>query len=296
MWKEKEITMSKDWKLSLIDKDLLYKVLSVPSFTGMEDRMRDFLLDYAKNHNYEVSVDDKGNVYMVKGELKDGEYYPCLVAHMDTVQERQIPYIEKDLPVPLETDDIDGLHMIYGDGYGIGGDDKAGIAVALAIMKLIPACKAVFFVEEEIGCCGSSEVELKWFKDVGYILAFDSPGCNCSSWSCNGNRLFDRKFYEDYLVELDEKFGPMTYFAHPYTDVMVLRENTSLACMNIGAGYYDQHTLYEYVIAEEVDRAVAIGMHLIDRLGMKEYVLPFISSLNPSDDPDYYYFAEKFGK
>ena len=96
-------------------------------------------------------------------------------------------------------------------------------------------------------------------------------------------------------MELDEKFGPMTYFAHPYTDVMILRENTSLACMNIGAGYYDQHTLHEYVIAEEVDLAVAIGKHLIERLGRREHVISFTPShLIKGDDSDYDYFAEKF--
>ena len=198
--------MNANWKLSLIDKELLYKVLSVPSFVSMETRMQEFLLDYAKEQDYRAKIDDTGNVYMEKGELKEGEYYPCLVAHMDTVQEHQVRYIEKGLPIPLETDYINGLHIIYSNGYGIGGDDKAGIAAALAIMKLIPVCKAVFFVEEEIGCCGSSKAELTWFKDVGYILAFDSPGGNCASWSCNGDRLFDRKFYEEYLVELDEKF------------------------------------------------------------------------------------------
>ena len=287
--------MNDDWTLSLIDKKLLYKVLSVPSFTSMVTRMQEFLLGYAKGKGYEASIDEKGNVYMSKGELKEGEFYPCVAAHIDTVQERQIPYIEKNLPLPLETDDIDGLHMIYIDGFGLGGDDKAGVAASLALMELMPVCKAAFFVEEEIGCCGSSKADLAWFKDVGYILAFDSPGSNCSSWSCNDNRLFDRKFYEDYLVELDEKFGPMTYFAHPYTDVMILRENTSLACLNIGAGYYDQHMLNEYVIAEEVDRAVAIGKHLIERLGRREHVIPFTPRYKMvGGDPEYDYFEEKF--
>ena len=37
---------------------------------------------------------------------------------------------------------------------------------------------------------------------------------------------------------------------------MMLRRNTSLACMNVYAGYYHYHTNYESCIAEEMDEAV----------------------------------------
>ena len=58
----------------------------MPSFTTMETRMQEFLLDYAKGKGYMASMDEKGNVYMSKGELAEGEFYPCVAAHMDTVQ------------------------------------------------------------------------------------------------------------------------------------------------------------------------------------------------------------------
>ena len=286
--------LNKDWELLFIDKDLLYKVLSIPSYFGQEKRMQEFLLEYAANKGLQASIDNKGNVYMSKGTLSEGEFYPCVVAHMDTVHESHIPYIEKNLPIPLKTDESNGRHIIYADGFGLGGDDKAGIVIALTIMERMPFCKAVFFVEEEIGCCGSRESELWWFKDVGYVIAFDSPGGNTASWSCNGECLFSRAFYEEYLQELDGMFGEIKYFAHPYTDVMILRMDTALACLNLGAGYYEYHTPYEYVVAEEMDKAVSIGFYLINRLGLKEHFIPFTSRYRVPENPDYDYFAEKF--
>ena len=176
----------------------------------------------------------------------------------------------------------------------MGGDDKAGIVIALTIMENLPVCKAVFFVEEEIGCGGSTRVDLRWFKDVGYVMAFDSPEGNCASWSCGGVCLFDREFFETHLENACGFFGLTNFVAHPYTDAMALRVDTSLACMNFGAGYYDYHTLQEYVVPEEMDNAAAMGLYLIGQLGTREYVIPYTSRYKMKEDPDYDYFLEKF--
>ena len=265
-------------KLQTIDEDLMYRILSTPTFSGKEWLMVEHLAELVQKKGYEGGIDDKGNVYLRKGDLPEGEYYPCVTAHIDTVQHEQIPFIEARRPIPLVTKKVNGKHYIYAEGFGLGGDDKAGVAVALSIVDRLPACKAVFFVEEEVGCVGSREAELSWFKDVGYIIAFDAPGFNCASWSCNGVPLFSKSFYDAYLAELGEKFGLTKFEAHPYTDIMVLRSNTSLMCMNFGAGYHGYHTLGEYCIAEEMDKAATMGLYLINRLGNKEYVFPNATS------------------
>ena len=136
----------------------------------------------------------------------------------------------------------------------------------------------MFFVEEELGCQGSIKADLEWFRNIGYIIAFDAPGATCS-WSCGGTRLFDKQFYKDYLLKLEEFFGSISYNSHSYTDIMNLRMNTNLACVNIGCGYYDYHTQYDYCIVEEMDRAVQIGLYLIKLLGHKEYVIPLVHYL-----------------
>jgi putative aminopeptidase FrvX len=213
---------------------------------------------------------------------------------MDTVHSRQIPFIEGNKKISLQTEVVNGNHLIFAEDFGLGGDDKAGIVIALTIMEMLPVCKAVFFVEEEIGCGGSEVAELSWFRDVGYIIAFDAPGRNCASWSCGGELLFDKTFYEKFLRELGNKHGLTNFEAHPYTDVMMLRMNTCLACMNFGAGYYNHHTSIEYVVAEDMDQAVAMGLHLINRLGNKEYIIPYTPHYLDVDNADYNYFKALF--
>ena len=282
--------------LKTIDEDLMYKVLSVPSYTSKEHRMMEFLMSYAREKGYDGEIDEKGNIYLCKGNPPDGGYYPCVTAHMDTVQYEQIPFILAGTPIPLVTEEINGKHRVYAENFGLGGDDKAGIVIALTIVDKLPACKAVFFVEEEAGCEGSRNVDLSWFKDVGYIMAFDSPEGNCASWSCCGECLFDKTFYDTYLVELGEKYGLTRFMSHPYTDVMILRMDTALMCMNFGAGYYKYHTPYEYCIAEEMDNAAAMGIYLIGRLGFKEYLFPYSSKKLHEKDENYEYFHRLFNR
>ena len=280
--------------LNTINEDLMYKVLSIPSFTGKEYRMIEFLMEYTKDKGYDGGIDEKGNVYMCKGIPPDGGYYPCVTAHMDTVQYEQIPFVEAGKPIPLVTEEIKGKHWIYVENFGLGGNDKAGIVIALTIVDKLPACKAVFFVEEESGCYGSQKVDLSWFKDVGYIMAFDSPEGNCASWSCCSECLFDKSFYETYLAELGNKFGLTKYLAHPYTDAMILRIDTALMSMNFGAGYYKYHTPSEYCIAEEMDNSAAMGIYLAGRLGFKEYIFPYSRRSLSVKDENYEYFRRIF--
>lgn len=282
--------------LSIIDEELMYRVLSTPSYFSKESCMRELLMQYMREKGYDGGVDEKGNVYIVKGTPSEGGYYPCVTAHMDTVQYEQISFVEAGEPIPLVTEVRDGQHYIYAKDFGLGADDKAGIVIALAIVDKLPVCKAVFFVEEEIGCQGSRNADWRWFDDVGYIIAFDAPESNCASWSCNGVCLFDQAFYETYLEELGEKFGLTNFKAHPYTDVKVLRLNTNLMCMNFGAGYYKYHTRNEYCIVEEMEHAAAMGFYLIGRLGHKEYQYHYANQNPFESDGNHDYFYRKFEK
>ena len=281
--------------LSYLHEDIAIKTLSVPSVTGWEQMMRDFLITFADEHEMEHEVDSTGNVYLTKGNVRDGEYYPCVCAHMDTVQSVQRKWITENKLLDIKTEEIDGQHQYYCENFGLGADDKAGIAICLSLFMSEPKLKGVFFVIEEAGCLGSEEANLSWFRDVGYIIAYDSPGKELS-WACGGARLFDREFYEKYLADLVDEFKIKKFCNHPYTDIMMLRRNTSLACMNVYAGYYHYHTNYESCIAEEMDEAVKLGKTMINRLGYNEYLIPYVDRMHDDHNEDDEFFFEKFGR
>ena len=74
---------------------LLKEVLSLPSYTGKEDRVVEFLIGYGIQKGYKVFVDHVNNVYLTKGSVSEYEYFPCFVAHTDTVHMNQSELIKE---------------------------------------------------------------------------------------------------------------------------------------------------------------------------------------------------------
>ena len=81
-----------------MDKKLLENVLSIPSAYGEEELLRDFIVNFAISNNIDYEVDQKGNIYLTKGSEKmtEGEYYPCVVSHIDTVHKNHTNLIKNN--------------------------------------------------------------------------------------------------------------------------------------------------------------------------------------------------------
>jgi putative aminopeptidase FrvX len=259
--------------MDILDGELVLDVLSVPSVTGHEVRMREYLVDYAgKDDTIDVMTDRKGNVYFTKGKLDDGEYYPCLTAHMDTVQTWQLPYVIENRRLDVLKNGLNPETTIaYCEGKGVGADDKCGIAIILCLFKRLEKVKACFFVEEETGCLGSAEADMKWLSDVGYCISFDSPMFNRACWKSGGVKLFDGDFYRERLDEICTRHGMVNFREEPYTDIKNLRRKTGAACVVLGTGYINQHTNIEVCVLEDMEKSSALGLELIKSLGTHKY-------------------------
>lgn len=274
----------------MLEKDFVKEVLSIPSYTGHEERVREFLLSFAVDNSFESKVDGFGNVYLTKGKVEDGEYYPCFTAHMDTVHTTNYESIENN--ERLEIIDTDGVLWCE---QGIGGDDKAGIAIILSIMKEIDAVKACFFVQEEPGCIGSENLDEDWFKDVGYVIAYDSPEYNRSAFACSGVMLFDKSFFLEHVRPVFGKFGVDKFYSEPCTDIENIRIKIGVACVNIGAGYHNQHTLCETCVFDEMIGLMGLGKAMVGRLGRKRYDIPCSGKKYDFENEDYRYFSSLSG-
>jgi tripeptide aminopeptidase len=244
--------------------ELLKRILAIPTYSGQESRMIAFLTDYAKEFGYKCNVDKRGNVYMTKGKA---DYYPCVAAHTDTVH----PVCE--MIVRQEGDCLRAFHAEAPDVQtGIGGDDKAGVFIALEVMEMIPACKAVFFVSEEIGCLGSGDCDLAFFDDVGYMIEFDSPCDTIMTFTCQGYHLFDVD--GDFINRIKHflsEHGVTQWQHHPYTDVWRMREMFEFSCLNLPAGYFRMHSNQEYVRVSVVENTVNLAFKILVKLGARFY-------------------------
>jgi putative aminopeptidase FrvX len=261
--------------LTHLDEKFVYELMSVPTSSSNEYRLVTFIILWARRNNIHYEFDDYGNVYLTKGEIKEGEYYPCVTAHLDSVQSKQKTYAQAGQPLQVKTriSTINKKHEIYVDGMGIGGDDKAGVLIGLSMFSHLDTLKACFFLEEEIGCKGSAKLNKEWFKDVGYVMGFDSPDLNRAAYACSGVKLFSANFFKTYMQDICKKHGLTKFQSEPFTDVKEIREQTGIMCMNFGSGYYNAHSEREYCVIEDMDTACRMGVELIEFIGLTRHEL-----------------------
>lgn len=268
----------------------LKEVLSIPTYSRNEELMITYLKEVLDGKAYDYYVDSIGNVYITKGET---DYYPCFVAHTDTVHR-----INKNLKVvQLEEDGktiLTGVDSKTMRPSGIGGDDKCGVYLCLEMLDKLENVKVALFVSEEIGCIGSNQADPEFFKNVGYAIQYDSPKGNSMSLTLMGKRLFsENSDFADKVSGPILEHGVNSWERHPYTDIWPLMEKFNFACLNLAAGYHRYHTENEYVVVEEVQNAFNLGVRLHSILGEEFYEGSKSELL--TDEPSYSMIVEGDG-
>ena len=271
--------------------DFLKEVLSVPTHTYEEDLMIEYLISWLEKNRFNFFADKVGNIYVTKNTTgKEVDYYPCVVAHTDTVhplstiniREEQLPNFQKNKKLSLKA------YNDNGEPTGIGGDNKCGVFACLQILKDLPVVKAAFFVSEETGCHGSKVADKDFFSNVGYVIQFDAPYNWMVTEVSMGVRLFEKgsDFHNKIDGILTEQMGKdKQYGSHPYTDVWPLKKNFDFTCVNISIGYYNYHSPQEYVVVEDTFKGIDTGKMMIEQLGYEKYTYNHVLKSNNCDFP-----------
>lgn len=148
------------------------EVCNVPRPSKHEEKMIQYLLDFAAEHKLDAKKDKAGNIVIRKSGtvgLQDGNVI-VLQSHMDMVCEKNEGAVhdffnDPILPV-VEGDWVRALHTTLGADCGIG------IAASLAVLAnkslVHPPIEALFTVDEESGLTGAKALEFGMLK--GKIL------------------------------------------------------------------------------------------------------------------------------
>lgn len=257
-----------------MNKRILMDLLAVPTSTHKEHAIVAWLVDYIRRNirNATVTTDEHRNVYVTKGDAK---FSPCAVAHIDSVHSLE--------PVNIIEHNgcLFGLDA-KGNRAGIGGDDKAGVYVCLRLLHYVNNIRVVLFAGEEQGCIGARQANPEFFAGVGWIMEFDCPSTGMASYTAGGMRLFaNNGAFIKSANDILPHYGTTLWQHHPFTDVTALRQRFPISCLNLSCGYHNWHCRDEFVVIEEVERAVSVGGALVLALGNTRYEFP----LNPKD-PD----------
>lgn len=262
-----------------MDINTLKALLSVQNKTGYEIEAVTFITNYLQENNYHYSTDEIGNIFVTKG---DTNMYPLLMAHTDGVHpflpNGVVKVIKEELKPNAQGELKQALKAYRSDNNqptGISGDDLAGVFTCLMILDQVDYVKILFAVSEENGCIGSKfavENNPHFFENCSYSIQFDSPENNTCSYTLMDNVLCDDNGEFNQIAKpIMREFGITEFQHHPYTDAMVIREELGIPCLNIIGAYYQYHTPNEYVIIEDIERAIKLGTKLINSIKTKRY-------------------------
>jgi hypothetical protein len=242
----------------------LIEVMSVQSSSYKTKDMRKFIKRKLREIDGVTMYSKDGNLYAVKGEIGDDEKYPCCVSHTDTVHD-----IVKEFKVYEQDGWLFAMDTHKLLQAGIGGDDKVGIFVCLEMMRRCDTIKCAFFRDEEVGCIGSSEADMSFFEDVGYVFECDRKGNTDFVTSISGE-LSSPEFQES-IEPVIKDFG-YKFTDGGLTDVDQLKDNGLDVCVaNMSCGYYRPHTSEEVVSIYDVYNVSNMVESLINHLGCNEW-------------------------
>lgn len=152
--------------------DYFAEIIEIPRPSKKEEKIIQYLLDFASKHNLKATMDEVGNVLIVKPATTGMENRPTVVlqTHVDMVCEKNA---DKEFNF-----DIDPIEVIVGEewvsanGTTLGADDGIGIAAQLAILASSDIqhgnIECLFTVDEETGLTGAFALKPGFF--TGKIL------------------------------------------------------------------------------------------------------------------------------
>lgn len=236
-------------------KDQLMELLNIYAPSKEEAPVRKYLVPILKMSEFSVNIDEYGNILAEK-KIGTGKGATVLLsAHMDTVSN---VYPDREL--------LDDGDIIISSKGALGADDRAGIAIILAVLRNLDqisfdgVIKIAFSREEEIGCVGAKMIDLEWYSNVDLAIVVDRRGNNNIVVGCMDAFCSDAV---GTFVEECAKMSDMDWNAIEggISDATVFSKN-GINSINLSAGYYNEHTEREYVCIDDMKRTVQLIMQI----------------------------------
>lgn len=195
--KESEENMKNNEELEKTEPKEVIKffreISDIPRGSANEEKIRDYLVKFAKDRNLEYYTDEYFNVIIRKPATKGFENCESLAfqAHTDMICEKKEGSNHDFTKDPIKV--IKDGDFIRADGTTLGADDGLGVADMLAILdsKTIqaPKLECIFTTQEETTMIGAIKIDEKQIKSKR-IISLDNgkddvmviSSANCMEW------------------------------------------------------------------------------------------------------------------
>ncbi len=179
--------------LDTLEPRLLWKyfgdVLRIPRPSKKEEKIREYLVDFAKQHQLEVHTDATGNVLIRKPATPGHENRPTVIlqSHIDMVCEKNGTSTHNFDTDPIQVHVEDG--WLKAKDTTLGADNGIGVATELAILAADNLehgpIECLFTVDEETGLTGAFGLQ-KGFLNGKILLNLDSEDDGLFFIGCAG--------------------------------------------------------------------------------------------------------------
>ncbi|HUT00002.1 MAG TPA: aminoacyl-histidine dipeptidase [Candidatus Thermoplasmatota archaeon] len=195
------------------------EIRKIPRCSKHEEKIRDYIVNFAKKQGLKIKVDAVGNIVIVKPATPGLQNKPTIIlqGHMDMVCEKNSDVtfdFSKD-PIQLK---ING-DLLTANGTTLGADNGIGLAISLAILEdntiRHGAIESLYTVDEETGLTGAFAMKSDMLTGK-IMLNLDSEDFGVLTVGCAGGG--------DSIIELPLKVQPVTSgFDHLLIKVSGLR-------------------------------------------------------------------------
>lgn len=269
-------------------KKQVIELLNIVSPSGNEQPVINYVKPELEKLCDKVWIDDYGNLLAEK--VVGGVGYPTIIlsAHMDSVNK-----YHPDRKV------IENNGVIRCTKGILGADDKAGIAIILAVLRNIGKTsfkgkiKVVFSREEEIGCVGADRIDKQWISDAQLAIVVDRRGNRDIVVGCGKAYCSDAvaDFFEDCsrLLGMDWKA-----VEGGVSDALVFSE-AGINSVNLSAGYYNEHTDREYLVLKDMKSTVVLVLKALSDVGIFVDTFGQVPATNSRLEYSRLYYLEKDG-
>jgi dipeptidase D len=165
------------------------EIRKIPRCSKHEEKIREYVVDFAKKQNLKSKTDKVGNVVIFKPASSGMEKKPTVVlqGHMDMVCEKNsdvdFDFSKDPINLKLKGD------ILTADGTTLGADNGIGLAMSLAILEdnslKIGPIEALFTVDEETGLTGAFAMESDMLTGK-ILLNLDSEDFGVITVGCAG--------------------------------------------------------------------------------------------------------------
>ncbi|MEZ0537514.1 peptidase M42 [Caldicellulosiruptoraceae bacterium PP1] len=222
----------------------------IESFPGREQELKYYVEDELSSINVFYDDDKIGNTFGERGKN------PCIVfnAHYDSIGKENVG---KNWMFEINYDHKKDI--IKSNGIRpIGGDDRCGIAIILALLRFtdfpFKFIITTYCEDEHQGIKYFLQNQQKFFNGTKLCIGLDRKGYGDIIVSYAGKDICVKEEYIDKVKNAAKSIGIYTKREKSpnIADVRIIYDKLGINCLNLSVGYYNAHSESEYIILDNV--------------------------------------------